>query len=132
MSREQALKALSSATETARVIAEDTKQSASDRIAAAHAVVQACAMYARLEEVPKPVRAKPEKPEVEYLTWEEQKALMAELEQAATEKPLTPNDLLKEVGKLEQAAPPYKFDSEEFKSAVRLARAEREASQKEV
>jgi cellobiose-specific phosphotransferase system component IIA len=38
MSREQALKALSSATEAARAICEDTKQSAPDRIAAAHAV----------------------------------------------------------------------------------------------
>ncbi len=78
MNREQALKALSSATECARVIAEDTKLSASDRIAAAHAVVQACAMYARLEAVPKPPRAIPEKPDVEYLSMDEYKALIGD------------------------------------------------------
>jgi hypothetical protein len=128
MSREQALKALSSATECARGIAEDTKQSASDRIAAAHAVVQACAMYARLEEIPKPVRVKPDKPEVEWLSWDEHKQLMSELEFESV-KPSTPNDLAREVSKLEQAtAVPYEFDSEAFKTNVRLALEQRRAA----
>ncbi len=133
MSREQALKALASATECARGIAEDTKQIASDRIAAAHAVVQACAMYARLEEVPKPVRAKSDKPVEEWLSWDEHKKLMSELE-FETEKLSTPQDLLKTVDKLEKAtATKYEFNPEEFKAIAQRTALERRATkQKEV
>jgi hypothetical protein len=85
-----------------------------------------------LEEVPKPVRAKPEKPKVEWLSWDEHKKLMSELE-FEPEKPSTPNDLAREVDKLEQAtAVPYEFDSEAFKAiAQRNVLERRAARQKE-
>jgi hypothetical protein len=85
-------------------------------------------MYARLEEVPKPVRAKPEKPEVEWLSWDEHKKLMSELE-FEPEKPSTPNDLAREVDKLEQTtAVPYEFNREEFKAIAQRTVSERRAA----
>jgi hypothetical protein len=89
MTREQALSALSSVLEAARGMTTDTSAPNIERIAAAHAVVQACAMFAKLESKPNATTTT----KTEYLDYEESRRLFDELEPTA-EKPSVGGRLL--------------------------------------